>query len=196
MGTSGLIKRGHDYSLDGVGIPSVTDIIREAGLLTGLFEGEQARRKAELGTMVHALLAAIDAGEMDAGGFEGMEEEGYIRAWMDFRAATGFTPSLIEHAFHSSLHGSIYAGTCDRTGELNGKRSVVEIKTSCGTHAWWGIQLAGYAMGLAQDGETLQRLAVRLDASGKWRAVPFDDPADYSCFGAAVCLNAWKRGKQ
>jgi hypothetical protein len=95
--------------------------------------------------------------------------------------------------------------TLDRTGLLGGKPAILDLKCSRQEEHWWGIQLAGYELGmLAEYGPPKtrpykwSRYGVRLtpDSKGEpYRLELFDDPVDYDVFKAAMTVAVWRRNK-
>jgi hypothetical protein len=92
--------------------------------------------------------------------------------------------------------------TLDRAGLLSGKPVILDLKCSKQHEPWWGVQLAGYELGLlAEYGPPKARpykwarYGVRLmpDAAGEpYRLELFDDPADYDVFRAALVIAIWR----
>ena len=129
----------HTYRMEGEIIPSVTQILKDVGLIdTTFFSPEHAER----GTRIHEATVFWDETGMDD---DTLPEEwtGYLSAWKKFREETGFVPSHIEQAFCSDQG---YAGTVDRIGKTHKINPLLlDIKTGP-SQPWHRLQLAAYAL--------------------------------------------------
>lgn len=117
----------HTYTLDGVVIPSVTEIC--APITCGKYPPVGVvQQAAARGTRVHELCALYD---MDALPDE-IEAElvGYVRAWAAFCRDYEPVWTHIERPMHGAAQEKPYAGTLDRVGKIDGKTRVVDIKTA------------------------------------------------------------------
>lgn len=182
----------HEYRVDGVVIPSVTQILQATGIVNYDHLPAPIREAALLrGRRVHAATHFDDEGDLDE---STLSEEllGYVAAWRSFRANSGFVPELIEHrAFNAEYR---YAGTLDRMGTLsNGKKAVVDIKTNS-AEPWVAMQIAAY-QGFLPEPRSYWRMCVELYRDGTYR-LPFGEILrcakwhehfqDFLC-----CLGAW-----
>ena len=118
----------HTYTLDGVVIPSVTEIC--APITCGKYPPVGVvQQAAARGTRVHELCALYD---MDALPDE-IEAElvGYVKAWAAFCRDYKPVWRHIELPLYGSPDtGLPFAGTLDRIGEIDGRTRVVDIKTT------------------------------------------------------------------
>ena len=118
----------HTYTLDGVVIPSVTEIC--APITCGKYPPVGVvQQAAARGTRVHELCALYD---MDALPDE-IESElvGYVKAWAAFCRDYKPVWKHIELPLYGSPDtGLPFAGTLDRIGEVDGRTRVVDIKTT------------------------------------------------------------------
>ena len=118
----------HTYTLDGVVIPSVTEIC--APITSGKYPPVGVvQQAAARGTRVHELCALYD---MDALPDE-IEAEcvGYVKAWAAFCRDYKPVWKHIELPLHGEIDpGQPFAGTLDRIGEIDGRTRVVDIKTT------------------------------------------------------------------
>ena len=120
-------EQKHLYTVDGEKMPSVTEILHP---LTAKHYGEISKEvlqyAAERGTAVHEVCEDIDNGFTE---LEIAEEwEGYVDAYWQF--LQDYEPEWLgieEMVYHE---GSGYCGRVDRWGILNGKRCVLDIKTT------------------------------------------------------------------
>ena len=118
----------HTYTLDGVVIPSVTEIC--APITCGKYPPVGVvQQAAARGTRVHELCALYD---MDALPDE-IEAElvGYVKAWAAFCRDYKPVWRHIELPLYGSPDaGMPFAGTIDRIGDIDGRTRVVDIKTA------------------------------------------------------------------
>ena len=118
----------HTYTLDGVVIPSVTEIC--APITCGKYPPVGVvQQAAARGTRVHELCALYD---MDALPDE-IEAElvGYVKAWAAFCRDYKPVWTHIELPLYGVLNtGLPFAGTLDRIGKIDGRTLVVDIKTA------------------------------------------------------------------
>ena len=129
----------HTYRMEGEIIPSVTQILKDVGLIdTTFFAPEHAER----GTRIHEATVFWDETGMDD---DTLPEEwtGYLSAWKKFREETGFVSSHIEQAFCCDEG---YAGTVDRIGKTHKINPLLlDIKTGP-PQPWHRLQLAAYTL--------------------------------------------------
>ena len=132
-------KQTHTYYLNGYVIPSVTQIIKDAGLIyTSNYTSEHARKGSE----IHEEIASI---------IDGMEPiSAHGRVFFDFMKYIGYRGNdwEPEKVVYDVMYG--YAGTVDISGLVNGKKSVIEVKTGSPA-SWHKLQAAAYAHALDVD---------------------------------------------
>jgi len=138
------------------------------------------------------------------------DTQNYIRAWEAFKLRAQFTAytdvwnqPAIELRLRPTIGQIQYGMTLDRAGLLAGKPVILDLKCSQQDEPWWGVQLAGYELGLlAEYGPPKvrpykwARYGVRLmpDCKGEpYRLELFDDPADYDVFKAALVIAVWRK---
>ena len=137
----------HTYRIDGVAVPSVTQVVdvitaSERSAINPAVLAQAARR----GTLVHEYTESIDYGIP----LEEIEIEpalaGYVQSWLRFKRDWLFTPLHIEKPLYDAEAG--YAGRIDRIGTVNGRSAIVDIKTTTNFDRMAKIalacQLAGY----------------------------------------------------
>lgn len=130
----------HTYTLDGVRLPSVTEVTRFCAYDYKSDRPWLAEAAARRGTAVHEACALIDYGEEPE---ETPEIAGYLKAYRRFLADYKPDWELIEHPMGSLDAG--YAGTLDRFGILNGGHAILDIKTGQLHNASLTAQLTAYA---------------------------------------------------
>ena len=181
----------HTYTQGGVKLPSVTTIIREAGLMPG-FYGSGNEAAMLRGTLVHRACEFHDEGDLDESTVD-PALAGYLEAWKKFRDETAFDPAEIEWRHAHPVNK--YAGTVDRIGSFGGRPAIIDIKTG-EFDPWIGIQLAAYeglVYSAVDPGPPHRRLAVRLTPEGKYSLRRFEDGSDWPIFLSALALYNWRK---
>ncbi|MDD2858876.1 MAG: PD-(D/E)XK nuclease family protein [Candidatus Nanopelagicales bacterium] len=157
----------HTYRVDGVRLPSVTQIMRATGIIDDRWFDAWSRDR---GSAVHLACELADHGTLDEASVD-PRIRGYVTAWERFLSETRATVAEIEFRHSSAALG--YAGTIDRVLSLHGDRpAIVDLKTGAPGRAA-GIQTAAYA-DLYRDATgdiVLTRFAVRLFSAGKYSVV-------------------------
>lgn len=177
----------HEYRIDGHVVPSVTQILSEAGLVDDRWYTEESQFR---GRFVHLMTALDDQCELNE---EMVHDEylGYLKAWRRFKADTKCEILSIEERVCNSTYR--YAGTTDRRLTWNGPLYIADIKT--GAPAWWHkIQTAGYWI---CDGiDAASRCTIYLNCDGTWKARIQDAHAyDTDVFRAALTIANAKRNE-
>jgi hypothetical protein len=193
----------HTYRVDGHIVPSVTQLLDDAGLTPDYSVvpprvREHARAR---GIHVDACCDLLDQDDLDWASVH-PEAVPYVESWARFCAAEGYAPVCGQVPLYHPRYG--YAGTADSIGTLNGSWVVVERKATTKMAATYGLQTAGYAQpGLwvaPPGGGRLEpaawpapaRLGVQLKRDGSYLVVPYDDAEDLSAFLGVVALFRWR----
>ena len=141
-------EAAHRYTVDGVEVPSVTEVCRFLSYDQKSDRPWLAKAAADRGTRVHAACAAIDYG-IDPEETEDIS--GYLKAYRRF--LKDYRPDWegIEYIAGDTILG--VAGTVDRFGTLyDGRTCILDIKTGSQLHdAPLRAQLTGYKRLLALD---------------------------------------------
>lgn len=171
----------HRYSFNGIEIPSVTHIMKFAGIIDDKFYNEDGKLR---GHAIHMATQFLDEDSLD---HESLHEEyaPYIKAYEKFKNESGFKPALIEYKVIDLKKE--FAGTLDRTGHFaNGSFAILDIKTGS-IPKWAGIQLAAYshALGATLSQDNIKRFALQLKNNGKYKLQEFNNPRDIDVFLAA-----------
>ena len=151
----------HEYRDDETIIPSVTQVLKSAGLIDDRFFTAEAREK---GSAVHKLAQRYANGERrDDLGRELaiLEYVNALAAW--FRARKPYAIAT-EQMIEGDLDGHRYAGTFDLLAEVDGKRWLIDYKTGAGLK-WHPAQIAAYA--LAVNPDRCMMLHLRADGTYK-----------------------------
>jgi hypothetical protein len=150
-------------------VPSVTQVLKRAGLIAEQFYERADPNAKTLGENVHWATSLVDKGRAGlvmskAGRNRNTHSiKPYVRCWTEWKQRTGFTPVYVEHEF-VSRYG--YAGIVDRFGFFPDKSfAVVDLKTGHTIPPWVRYQLVGY---VPEFGGVLaiRRFAVRLRSTG------------------------------
>lgn len=183
----------HQYKENGVIIPSVTQVIKEAGLINlDWVEPELLRLKADLGKKVHLATELYDNNTIDLDELHPTLKL-YLNGWIKFREDYDFSPTEIELQLYHKLYK--YAGRIDRVGNIGKDKVLIDIKS--GTHQKTNaIQTAGYELLYNQDkkkpGQIKKRLIVYLSESG-YKVEENKNPNDKNVFLSALTITNYLR---
>lgn len=149
-----FFDQGHKYTLDGEEVPSVSELCR---FLSREVYGTVAQytldRAAERGTMVHKACEALDV----YGKVEVTDDIApYVQAYLKFRQEHEIKWSMVERSIAHQKER--YAGTIDRYGELDGLKSLVDLKTSYTVHKRLAVaQLNLYRWMIEEEGHPVEK---------------------------------------
>ena len=188
----------HEYRVGGKVLPSVTEIIRSAGLVDfSKVPPETLRMAQERGKAVHAACHLYDHGTLDYASLDPVIWP-YLEAWDKFVRQADVTIHMTEHSVHSTRHG--YAGTFDRLALIAGKPAMIDIKTSEIISQATGVQIIAYVnaaeesgCGLGLPAKKYKRFAVHLYDNGKYELEPYTSEQDWPVFLAALQIFHFKR---
>jgi hypothetical protein len=185
-------EKSHTYTLDGRVLPSVTRVLRDAGLIDARWFDEAA---AWRGSCVHQALEFYDQGDLNEATLDSALR-GYLDGWRKFLVETGFEITGIEMPVADATYG--YAGRLDRRGVLAGTDCILDIKSGASVAPATALQLAAYACasdscGAGKDSIVLRRLAVRLPGDGTYKMTEYRERTDWHVFAAALAVLNWKR---
>ena len=178
-------KERHEYKLDGVILPSVTQVIKSAGLVDDTFYDDYSCQR---GSAVHLATALYDEGTLDESTVAD-EIKGYLVGWVKFLKESKFKPEAIEKRLSHQIYS--YAGTIDRIGLLNGRQVICDIKTGA-LMPTVGVQLAAYKNLTEADNNTY---AIKLNTDGTYALKKYSAQADWMVFMACLNLYNWKKNK-
>lgn len=156
----------HEYFVDGELKPSVTQILKHAGLVDTTWFTEFGRWR---GSAVHKATMYFDQGDIDRRTLDPIVKP-FVSDWADFRKKTGFTPTMIEEKRYDHIYD--YCGTFDRVGYFAGEKPedanvLIDLKTyPSGTIPFWvRYQLSGYGR-LLDPKRIWRRIACVLTGNG------------------------------
>ena len=185
----------HEYKEGGVVLRSVTQIIKDAGLIDlNWIDKDLLAEKADLGNKVHKTTELYDMGSLNT------EElhpalRSYLDGWIKFRSDYNFVPQDIElQLFHKTYR---YAGRIDRTGLLLKELTLLDIKSGIAQKSN-ALQTAAYAELYNQDKKKSEqikrRMIVYLSPDG-YKIEEHLDANDKNVFLAALTISNFKRRK-
>jgi len=195
----------HVYRLDGVAVPSVTQVLRQTGYVTleGVPEGvlEEARAR---GRRVHRALHFLLEGDLDLATVD-VGDRGYLESAQAYLAQDVRRVAAIEQRVHSTRYGC--AGTLDLLAvHVDGYPSIDDFKTgeptdvaadlqtaayqgfileaiAAGDVAWWQV-IGGGALP-----RVIRRRSIRLFADGRpGKPRVYTDHRDYARFLRALSV--------
>jgi hypothetical protein len=183
----------HVYTEGGVEVPSVTQVLKLAGLSdysdipVNILETAAAR-----GTALHEATALLDQDNLD---LESVDPAiaGYLLSYQRWKELTAdWTILEIEQWGIVQLGDMSYGRTIDRRlMEPGGAQWVVDIKTSSKKAAWWAIQLAAYA-----ENSAWRRAVVHCFKDGTpAKLIEYEDDKDFIVWEAALQIAYWKLAK-
>ena len=166
----------HTYFVDGVQVPSVTDILAPLHRSYGKVNPSVLEYAAKRGSAVHEALELIDYGE-DPEVYP--ETIGYINAYEDWKNV--YKPEWLGIEKIVFCEEGWFIGTLDRVGILNGDElAVVDIKTSTPNRESYVsvcLQTMAYAMAYSShtdfeaDWQKMSRYGLFLMKDGSWRCI-------------------------
>lgn len=176
----------HIYRVNGVEVPSVTQILSGVGIIANPFYSDYG---ADRGTKVHRATELYDRDNLDEDSLDPVLRP-YVESWARFRAEKDFVPSLIEKRLYAQTYG--FCGTVDRVGKFNGVETVVEIKSGS-PEPWHKIQLGGYRLLLNLNSiKCVSRISVYLSDHG-YKVVLHTNAHDDSLFLSALAVYNFKK---
>ena len=119
-------ERKHQYSVNGVVIPSVSEIIGPITYTQYSVQQNAVDQAAHRGTKVHALTELYDRGDLEEESTIASDEALYLMAWIKFLHDYQPKWEFIE----MPLACRTFAGTIDRIGTIDGQLAIVDIKTT------------------------------------------------------------------
>lgn len=186
----------HRYTLGGVVVPSVTQIIGPLYNFDGI-NRDVLEAKAALGTAVHRACELMDADDLDEesdAGRAALEPiAGYLAGYKRFKSDKRPVVLANEQRLFHPVHK--YAGTCDRVYGMDGEQIVVDLKTTVAKNPAVGIQLAAYAELFRANGKSqslMKRYALQLKPDGSYKLHSFVDLDDWTTFLSLLNVYRWK----
>ena len=198
----------HEYKVDGVRVPSVTEILREwieieiygtkyfVNINNGVaIPSEQFRRLQEFGRAVHKGGKFILKGlglNWSALADSLKESLKQLQKWVEeFRAK----PVLVEEPLYSKIYG--YAGTPDFIGHIKGNKFLTIVDIGTGMLTMKGYQTSAYEQ-LFRENERyrgkIERVALSVPRNGdSYKPIPLNNRKDWKLFYSKFYI--WKEGE-
>lgn len=186
----------HIYEVDGEVMPSVSEIIRFiAREVYGDVVQSVLDNAADRGTRVHKATQMLDV----VGDVECDEDiVPYVTAYVQFVKEHKPKWDLIEKSMYNPV--GKYCGTLDRVGMLDGKKTIVDIKTSSAIQkVLYGAQLNLYRMMAHENGIEAERLVIlhlTKDKGYKLIEIPIDNEVANACLTLHRALQKKARKKK
>lgn len=142
----------HTYSIDGVVLPSVTQIISE--IMPNKYANVNRRvlnEKAKFGTEGHKIIECLNVSDLESAKnhvrtIENKSLEICLREYLRLVRKHNIKPYIHEVSVH---YGYIYAGTLDMIANVNNELSLIDIKfTSALDKEYLSWQLGMYSLAL------------------------------------------------
>lgn len=180
----------HTYYLNGVRVPSVTQILGYLKDFSGI-PPAVLERKRQIGTATHKACELDALGELDDDTVHELIAP-YLAGFRKWRAESGAVIKETETFVH---HPRLrYAGQLDLIAQLGRWGWLIDIKTAAEHSPIWAIQAAGY-LACRHDAASLKRAALQLKPDGTYKWHPYDRPenaGDPSVWTAMVLQHQWK----
>lgn len=192
----GAVARGlafeearHRYTLDGVTVPSVTQVLDPYSGLEHV-PPDVLERAKEFGTHVHQAVHLFNEERLD---FATLDRAllPFVQGWQKFLDETGAVVLDSERRVASRRHG--YAGTLDVRVYWGRSIRLIDVKSSAIRPRTVGPQTAAYSEALREEtGERVRdRYCVRLTQDARYIPDRLDDPRDWEMFKAALVVRRW-----
>lgn len=190
MPTLTFAEETHQYRLDGIVIPSVTQIMEPLSRAKYKTIDESILRvAAKRGSDVHeAIEFYARYGIMECQ----QEAEPYVKAYMKW--AQEYAPQTIQTeqaTWHKQL---MYAGTVDTVSLVQGKKTLIDYKTTAELNDMLtSVQLEAYAQALSSHGVDIEQKAIlhlRRDETYRFKVYPLHDVEAWKTFSALLTIRA------
>lgn len=181
----------HSYTLDGVRLPSVTQILRRLFDFSKV-DPDVLAAKAALGTAVHIACELDDADDLVEGSVHSSVRP-YLEGYRLFKRHKSPRVIATEQVIHNSLYG--FAGKFDLLNEFDDALWLIDWKTPLHISPAVGLQTAAYAKCLPKEftgGRPVKRAALQLMDDGRYRLHEFKDPSDWPVFCAFATAHNWQ----
>jgi hypothetical protein len=190
-------EASHTYLIDGVRVPSVTQVLKPLYDFSRV-DPIMLQAKAALGTAVHLACELLDNDDLDEESEDGRAAlaplAGYLAGYKKFKAECNPVVIFNERQLHHPVHR--YAGTIDRRYSLRGDLWDIDLKSTVSMSPVVGLQTAAYTemfKANAIGGDTrARRGALQLFPDGKYKLWEFKDPADFSVFLSLLTVQRYK----
>jgi hypothetical protein len=187
----------HQYTLNGRRIPSVTQILGQV-VDFSMVPPDILERKCAIGRALHEAIALDHEDDLDHDSLDAAVLP-YFEAWRKFVADAGTRLWIMaaERPLASTVYG--YGTTPDIWGAVNGRRAVIELKSTAAIHPSVGLQTAAQEMAITEcdawpggTDQAVDRYALQLQPSGQYRIHHFKNRGDFAVFIALRSVYGWR----
>jgi hypothetical protein len=184
----------HTYTYNGKVVPSVTQIIKAAGLADwSMVKPEVLEAARNRGVAVHRMIElhvkdTLDYSTLDPALLP------YLEGWMAFERDHDVEVIGSEVPVYSKRYG--YAGTLDMVLKVDETHGTWDIKSGVMLPTT-GLQLAGYSEAHAPGSDIYQstRRGLQLTDTGKYKITKFDNQNDLNVFLSCLNIYNWRNKK-
>jgi hypothetical protein len=185
----------HKYFYEGKNVLGVNEILELCGLRdVSNIPVAKLMAGADRGHAVHTACELWDRADWDNIRLDAPLLP-FLEAWKQFRADTSVSLIEIEKMVFSRAWG--YAGRLDRIGLFpDGRRAVIDIKTSATLSPATALQLAGYQIAyqdMFPKEKISSRIAVRLGRDGRYKMTEYKTEQDINVYKSCVIIAQWKK---
>ena len=170
----------HQYTANGEIIPSVTQVLSSLNDFSSITP-DVLENASQRGTAIHAMVDLYINKKLDLSALDA-RLYGRLAAWIEFTNL--YLPNIIgcEKLVYSAKHG--FAGTLDIVCLLEGKLSLIDIKSSKAAASTANLQLAGYQIAYEEmvGVKVSRRMAVILKDDGKFEVLEYKCKLDKKAF--------------
>ena len=187
----------HQYTLNGRVVPSVTQVLGQV-VDFSMVPPDILERKCAIGQALHQAIALDHADDLDHDSLDASVLP-YFAAWQKFLTEVG--PRLFIKAAERPL-GSLlyqYGVTPDIWGMVNGRRAVIELKSTAAIHPTVALQTAAQEQAITECCQwpitsegAVDRFALQLQPSGNYRVHNFTSRGDFAVFLALRSVWGWR----
>jgi len=181
-------ESNHEYRLDGIKLPSVTQVLQGAGLSDfSKVNPELLERAKKFGTSTHLACQLYDENRLDIKSLD-IALEPRLESWILFKRDFGITKfTEIEKQVYSLKYQ--YAGCLDRLWE----DALIEIKTCTTIPKTTGLQLSGYQGAYEEmyKVKIKRRICVQL-LDGTYKMEEYKEKSDRTVFLSCLNLHNWR----
>ena len=186
----------HEYKVDGLVIPSVTQIINNIFPISDFISKETLEQAADFGRKVHKATELYDEDKLDIDNLHPSLLP-YLNGWIKFKKDFGFQILEIEQKYFHTLYK--FAGKIDRVGIIRKDKILSDIKSGIKikTHA---LQTAAYGLlynqGKSKSEQIKKRMSVYLEEND-YKIISHENKTDEQVFLSCLTIyNYKKRGNK
>jgi len=185
----------HRYTMDGVRVPSVTQVLGPLYSFAGISR-DVLNAKAALGTALHRACELLDKDDLDEDSDAGRAAlepiAGYLNGYKKFKSEKRLVILANEQRLFHPVHR--YAGQIDRSYAMEGHVWDVDLKSTVAISPIVALQTAAYTEMLRANGrtQTARRGALQLFPDGNYKLHEFTDPSDFTVFLSLLTVQRFK----